>query len=105
MYIPMTIRQVLVRRYQLVMLGLVVGIALGRIWHATRQTHNLRLGIGLTWMLSLFVLFYFGFRCPRCHTMLTTKGLSILTGRPMGCPKCGVSLDDPIDPSAKMKRP
>jgi hypothetical protein len=95
----MTIRQVLIRRYWLVMLGLVVGIALGRMWHATEQTHNLRYGIGLVWGLSLFVFFYFGFRCPRCRTTLITRGASVLSGRPLGCPKCGVGLDEPMDRS------
>jgi predicted RNA-binding Zn-ribbon protein involved in translation (DUF1610 family) len=92
----MTIRQVLIRRYWSFMLGLILGIAVGRAWHATPQTHNLRLGIGIAWGLSLFVFYYFGFRCPRCHTMLTIRSMSIMSGRPMGCPKCGVGMDEPM---------
>ena len=98
---PMTIRQVLVSRYWLFMLGMVLGIGLAQAWHVTGHNHNLRFGVLGMWGLSLFVFLYFGFRCPRCHTMLTMRGASILSGRPLGCPKCGVSLDEPMDRSAK----
>jgi len=56
----MTIRQILIRRYWLVMLGLVVGIALGRVWHPTEQARNLRYGVLIVWGLSLFVFLYLG---------------------------------------------
>ena len=79
------------------MLGLVVGIAIGRIWHPTEQTHNLRYGILAVWGLSLFVFFYFGFRCPRRRTTLITRSASLLNGRPLGCPKCGVGMGEPMD--------
>jgi hypothetical protein len=82
------------------MLGFVVGIALARIWHPTEQTHNLRSGVFWVYGLSLIVFLYFGFRCPRCHTLLVIRGASILSGRPMGCPKCGVGMDEPMDRSA-----
>jgi hypothetical protein len=98
----MTIRQVLIRRYWLVMLGFVVGIAVARLWHPTEQTHNLRIGVFWVLGLSLIVFFYFGFRCPRCHTLLVIRGASILSGRPMGCPKCGVGMDEPMDRSATL---
>ena len=96
----MTIRQVLIRRYWLVMLGLVVGAVLGRMWHPTEQTQVIRSGLLQLLGLSLIVFFYFGFRCPRCHALLMIRGASILSGRPMGCPKCGVGMDEPMDRSA-----
>lgn len=96
---PMTIRQILIRRYWLVMLGLVAGIAVGRVWHPTGQMHNIRFGVGTVFALSLFVYLYFGFRCPRCHALLLVRGASILGGRPMGCPKCGVGMDEPMNRS------
>jgi hypothetical protein len=97
----MTIRQVLVRRYWSFLLGLVLVFALGRVWHPTAQTHELRNGVLLLLEVSLFVFLGFGFRCPRCHTMLTIRSASILSGRPVGCPKCGVNLDEPMDRSVK----
>jgi len=93
----MTIRQVLIRRYWLAMSGLVLVLALGRVWHATEQTHNLRGGVLLVLGLSLVAVVAFGFRCPRCQTLLVMRGASILSGRPMGCPKCGVGMDEPMD--------
>jgi hypothetical protein len=57
----MTIRQALIRRYWLVMLALIVGIARGRRWHPTEQTQNLRYGILAVLGLSMLVFFYFGF--------------------------------------------
>jgi hypothetical protein len=96
----MTIRQVLIRRYWVVMLGFVVGIALAQMWHPTEKTHNLRMGVFWVFGLTLFAFLYFGFRCPRCHALLMIRGASILSGRPMGCPKCGVGMDEPMDRSA-----
>jgi hypothetical protein len=58
------------------MVGLVVGITLGRMWRPTEQTRNLRYGTLAVWGLSMFVFFYFGFRCPRCRTTLITRGAS-----------------------------
>ena len=95
----MVIRQALIRRYWLVMLDLVVGIALGHIWHPTGQTHNIRSDVMIVLGLSLFVFFYFGFRCPHCYVLLMIRGASILSGRPMECPKSGVGMDEPMDRS------
>jgi DNA-directed RNA polymerase subunit RPC12/RpoP len=53
----------------------------------------------MVFTLSLFVYLYFGFRCPRCHALLLVRGASILGGRPMGCPKCGVGMDEPMNRS------
>ena len=83
------------------MCGLVLILALGRVWHATEQTHHLRFGVLSLLGLSLAAVVAFGFRCPRCHTILTIRSASILSGRPLGCPKCGVSLDEPMERSVK----
>jgi hypothetical protein len=97
----MTIRQVLVRRYGSFLLSLVLVLALGRVWHPTAETHALRNGVLLILGLSLLIFLGLGFRCPRCHTMLTIRSASILSGRPVGCPKCGLNLDEAMDRSAK----
>lgn len=97
----MTIRQALVRRYWSFLLSLLLIFALGRVWHPTAQTQDLRSGVLLVLGLSLFVFLGLGFRCPRCRTILTILSASILSGRPVGCPKCGVNLDEPMSRSAK----
>jgi hypothetical protein len=50
---PMTIREVSIRRYWLVVLGLVAGIALCRIWHPSERTHYVRGGVMMVFGLSL----------------------------------------------------
>ena len=94
-----TIRQVLIRRYWFAMCGLALVLALGQVWHGTEQTHNFRVGVLYVLGLSLVAIIAFGFRCPRCHALLIIRGASILSGQPMGCPKCGVGMDEPMNRS------
>ena len=82
------------------MCGLVLVLALGRLCHATERTHNLRRGVLLVLGVSLVVVVAFGFRCPGRHAALVIRGASILSGRPMGCPKCGMGMDETMKRSA-----
>jgi DNA-directed RNA polymerase subunit RPC12/RpoP len=83
----------------------VVQICLGRIADGGRAGQLLARYLAqslfsnlvlLALTFSIFGLFAFGYRCPRCHASLINKAAWMLNGRQCVCPKCGVRVDEPM---------
>jgi len=97
---PMTIRQALRSWYTFLGVGLMaIGVLAGG-WQATWYNHILRAAVLSFLLVSVFGVFAFGFRCPRCRAKLVHKAAAILKGGPFACPKCQVSVDEPTKSSA-----
>ena len=91
----MTIRRTLQGWYRFLWVALLLVGALGRSWQDTGHNHAFRTGVITLAVVSVFTLFGFGFRCPRCRRTLVHKAPSILMqGGASVCPNCGVSLDE-----------
>jgi hypothetical protein len=56
-----------------------------------------RIGVLTALLISVIGAFVLGFRCPRCHRNLLAMASVISSGRPCVCPKCGVSMDEPME--------
>jgi hypothetical protein len=92
----MTIRQTLRGWYVFLWIGLMAVGVLAASWRATTwSNYYFRMAILAFLFISVIGVFGFGFVCPRCRASLAMKAPTILSGRPCGCPKCGVSLDEP----------
>jgi predicted Zn finger-like uncharacterized protein len=96
----MTIRQALRGWYRVLWWGLIaIGILAGS-WHATWINHVFRAVVLALLVLGIVGLVGFGFRCPRCRTSFAKNASHILMARrQFACPKCGVSIDEPIQTS------
>jgi hypothetical protein len=91
----MTIRRTLQGWYRFLWVALLLVGALARAWQDTGYNHVFRSGVIGFLLASVFLLFAFGFRCPRCRGTLVHKAPGILMqGGTFFCPKCGVSLDE-----------
>jgi hypothetical protein len=93
----MTIRKSLMRWYWFTILGLTLIFALGLMWRGPESDYTIRNVTLVVLGLFMYVVLALKFRCPRCRASLVTKSASILHGRPCGCPKCGVGMDELID--------
>jgi hypothetical protein len=91
----MTIRHTLLGWYRFLCVGLMTVGVFGASWRATWYNHFFRAAVLSFLLVSIFGVFAFGFRCPRCRTSLAIKAATILSGRACGCPGCGVSVDEP----------
>jgi hypothetical protein len=98
----MTIRQVMARSYRIFLVTVVACALLAAFWLSQNQVIQ---GIVLCFLIMLATaLFSWVFRCPRCRTSLIPKLAVILSKRPsVVCPKCGVSLDEPMESPANPK--
>jgi len=99
----MTIRRALAGWYRFLWVGMMLVGAVGLSWRDTGYNHTFRMSVISLLLVSVFAVFGCGFRCPRCRTSLITRAATILSSSPCGCPKCGVSMDDPRESPANLK--
>jgi hypothetical protein len=92
----MTIRQALRGWYRFLAAGLIAVGVLASGWRPTWNTQTLRVAVLSFLLVSVLGVFAFGFRCPRCRASLILKAAAISRGGRFACPKCGVSIDEPI---------
>jgi hypothetical protein len=91
----MTIRRTLRGWYRFLWVAMIMVGVLGGVWRDTGYNHAFRIGVLCLLLVSVFTLFAFGFRCPRCRTSLVSKAPTLLTtGGRFVCPRCGVSVDE-----------
>jgi hypothetical protein len=97
----MTIRQVMLWWYRSLTVVVVASAVLAFLFAA--QNHVIQALVCCVFALFANVLFVWRFRCPRCSTSLFKNIVTILSRRPGSCPKCGVSLDEPMKSPANRK--
>jgi FtsH-binding integral membrane protein len=100
----MTINQALRGWYRFLGVGLMAVGVVAAGWQATWYNHIFRAAVLSFLLVSVFGVFAFGFRCPRCRASLVHKATTILVrGRAFACPKCGVGLYEPRESPANPK--
>jgi hypothetical protein len=82
---------------------LAVGVVAGSWRVSTWLSYYLRMAALTFLAISVVGVFVYGFVCPRCRASLLFKSVTVFDGRPVACPKCGVSMDDPRDSPANRK--
>jgi hypothetical protein len=93
-----SIRQTLTAWFRFLWLGLLMIGVFASSWRDNGYNHSLRIGVLTFLIVTVFGLFAFGFRCPRCRISLVPKASDILRTRPYACPRCGVSIDEKREP-------
>jgi hypothetical protein len=100
----MTIRQALRGWFTFLWVGLMAVGILAESWRPTTWiNYYFRMAVLSFLLISVVGVFAFGFVCPRCGISLALKAATIFGGRPCGCPKCGVSMDEPTKGPNKLK--
>jgi|ERR1700733_809620 hypothetical protein len=100
----MTIRDELRGWYRFLWISLIaVGILAGSWRPTTWVNYYLRMAVLGFLLISVIGIFGYGFVCPRCRGSLVLKAPTIFSRRPCACPKCGVSIDKPLDATANPK--
>jgi hypothetical protein len=83
--------------------SIAVGILAGSWRPTTWFNYYLRVFVLGFLFISVIGLFGYGFVCPRCRGSLAMKTATIFSGRRCACPKCGVSIEEPLDAPANPK--
>jgi protein-S-isoprenylcysteine O-methyltransferase Ste14 len=94
----MTLRQTLTAWFRFLWLGLLAIGVFASSWRDNGYNHFLRIGVLTFLIVTVFGLFAFGFRCPRCRISLAPKASHVLRTGPYACPRCGASMDEKPGP-------